>query len=74
MTPYEELLRKTDPKGYYVIPVRPGGSRVQVEEAARLHGALVEDAGDVMILRVRGRSRAKRLIAALARLGVDIGP
>ncbi len=68
------MLRKTDPKGYYVIPVRPRGNYEQVEETARLHGAQVEKAGDVMILRVKGRSRAKRLIAALTKLGVEIGP
>jgi len=68
----DELLRRTDPRGYYVIPVRHGG---RSEEAARIaseYGALVEEVGDIVLVFVKSRSTAKKLLEKLLSSGFSI--
>lgn len=56
-----DLLSKRDPHGYYVVPV----ARHYVDELKKLvekmKDVVVEDAGDVVIVRVRSRSVAARI-------------
>ncbi len=70
----EEILRRPDPQGYYVIPIHAPGPREQREaqELAREHGAMVEYAGDVMLLRVKARAAAKRLLEEARRRGLSL--
>ena len=76
----EELLRKPDPQGYYVIPVsleRQGPNAV--ETVVRVVTAVagekwrsrcqVEVVGDVAIVRVKGRGLARKVAERLLSRG-----
>ncbi len=65
-----ELTSKPDPQGYYVLPLRPGRLPPQtLEQLARAAGAEVEWAGDVALVRVKGRGAAIRLLENLVKKG-----
>ncbi len=64
----QDILSRRDPHGYYVIPVDPDGfERLR----GRLpKGAVIVEAGDVVLVKVRSRSEASKLARLAARLGV----
>ncbi len=75
----EQLLRKPDPRGYYVIPVayRDSGTREAVEEILDQLGlgkVLVEEAGDTLYVLVKGRSLARTVIEKLLKKGFQLAP
>jgi hypothetical protein len=60
----EDILSRKDPQGYYVIPARglpPGGLP---------RGASAEEAGGIVLVRVKSRSLAKKLVLELHRAGL----
>jgi len=60
-----ELLSRRDPEGYFVIPLR---NAPEARRLAEESGAVIEEAGDVILARLRSRSAAERLArAALSR-------
>ncbi len=70
----EEILRRPDPQGYYVVPLHAPGPREAREalELARRHGAEAEQVGDVVLLRVKGRAAARRLLEEARRRGLRL--
>jgi len=70
----EEILRRPDPKGYYVIPLHAPGPREtqEAQELASLYGAEAEQAGDIILLRVKGRAAAKKLLDEARRRGLRL--
>ena len=62
-----ELLSRRDPRGYYVIPAR---NTEEARSLAESEGADVEEAGDVLYIRVKSRSAAARIASRLARSGL----
>ena len=61
-----EILKRRDPEGYFVIPVR----REAVGELGKLDGILLEEAGEVVLVRTKSRSVAAKLCRRLARKGL----
>ena len=71
-----EIVSRKDPQGYYVVPVRLSGSRLRLEELEKLAaslGASVEQVGDVVLLRVKSRRAAARLVENLLKAGAELG-
>ena len=67
-----DFLSRRDPHGYYVIPVRPEG-RGFVERLAGRGGGrdvVIVDAVDVILVKVRSRGLASRLLRTLNRRGL----
>ncbi len=64
----EEILSRRDPHGYYVIPIAPEG--LEALRRRLPEGAVIVEAGDVVLVKVRSRSAAARLARAAASLGV----
>ncbi len=62
-----ELLSRRDPSGYYVIPAR---NTPEARSVAEAEGAVVEEAGDTLYIRVRSRSTAARIASRLAKRGL----
>ncbi len=60
-----ELLARRDPHGYYVIPARPEAKRL-VEGLSRGEAVIV-DAVDVILVKVKSKSVASRLLRVLNR-------
>ncbi len=64
----EEILSRRDPHGYYVIPVDAEG--FEKIRGSLPEGAVVVEAGDVVLVKVRSRSAAARLARLAERLGI----
>ncbi len=60
-----DLLSRRDPHGYYVIPASPEARKV-VEGIAGSE-AIIVDAADVILVKVRSRSTAVKLLRVLNR-------
>ena len=56
-----DLLGRRDPHGYYVVPVASRFADEVKRLVEQLKGAVVENAGDIIIVRVRSRSVAARI-------------
>ncbi len=56
-------LGKRDPQGYYVILAK-------AEARDLVRDALIEEAGDCLILRIKSKSKAQRLLRKLLALGL----
>lgn len=65
--PYlRDLLSRRDPHGYYVIPVKPEGRAIVVNIAGRRQGeVIIIDAVDVILVKVRSKSLASKLLRTL---------
>ncbi len=61
-----EILSRRDPQGYYVIPLDSSKLQVVVEDTSDI---IVEEAGDIVFVRVKSRSRAERIIEKALRVG-----
>ena len=75
----EQLLRKPDPRGYYVIPVtyQDPDTRKALEEIMNQMGqgkVLIEEAGDTLYVLVRGRSLARMVAEKLLKKGLKLAP
>jgi len=70
--PYlRDLLSRRDPHGYYVIPVKPEGREVVERIARRRHGEIVVvDAVDVILVKVRSKSLASKILRILNQKGL----
>ncbi len=70
--PYlRDLLSRRDPHGYYVIPVKPEGRDVVDRLASSRYGeVLVVDAVDVILIKVRSKSMASKLLRILNQKGL----
>ena len=68
----DDILKKKDPSGYYVIPARRGALEVIPGELAER--LVVEEASELIVLRTRSRSVARRVAVLLARRGLVIDP
>jgi hypothetical protein len=55
------ILSKPDPQGYYVVPIRRDGLKV-IEQLVKSAGLLVEEVGDIVLVRTRSRSTASILV------------
>lgn len=61
-----DLLRRRDPHGYYVIPVKPEGRRFVEELAKKKTGEIVViNAVDVILVKVRSKSLANKMLRVL---------
>ncbi|MCE4603889.1 MAG: hypothetical protein F7B20_02845 [Aeropyrum sp.] len=64
-----DILKRRDPHGYYVIPVRPEAreylSRIPLPKEAK-----IVDGVDVILVKVRSRSEAMRILRTLNRKGM----
>ena len=58
----EEILARRDPKGYYVIVA----SRESLKLLAGMPGVVVEEHGDLAVIKVKARSLARRIVRMLA--------
>ena len=56
-----DLLSRRDPRGYYVVPVASRYAGEVKKLVEKLRDVVVEDAGDVIIVRVRSRSVAAKI-------------
>lgn len=63
-----EVLSRRDPQGYYVIPA----DRRAVDDVRKhfTHGLRIEEAGDVVLIRVTSRSLAEKITKFLASKGL----
>lgn len=68
----DDILRRRDPSGYYVIPAKREALEAIPEELAEK--LVVEEAGELVILRTRSRSIARRVAILLARRGLVVDP
>lgn len=72
----EQLLRKPDPRGYYVIPVyQDPDTRKTLEEIMNQIGrgkVLIEEAGDTLYILVKGRSLARMVAEKLLKKGLQL--
>jgi len=57
----EEYLKRRDPSGYYVILLKPSAR----EKLRGLSNVVVEESGGILVVRVKSRSVAKRLLEKL---------
>ncbi len=62
-----ELLSRRTPDGYYLIPLR---NTPEARSLAEEHGGVVEEAGDVIYVKLRSRSLAARLVKRAAARGL----
>lgn len=60
-----DLLSRRDPHGYYVIPARPEARRIV--EGLSGGEAIIVDAADVILVKVRSRSTASKILRVLNR-------
>jgi len=69
-----EILQRPDPQGYYVVPLRYSPSCEEaLENLVQDRRILLERLGDTLLLRVKSRSLARRLVETLARRGCRVG-
>ena len=68
----DDILRRRDPFGYYVIPARREALEVIPGELAER--LVVEEAGELVVLRTRSRSVARRVAVLLAKRGLVVDP
>ena len=70
--PYlRDLLSRRDPHGYYVIPVRPEGREVVERIAGKRQGeVIIVDAVDVILVKVRSKSLASKILRILNQKGL----
>jgi adenylylsulfate kinase-like enzyme len=61
-----EYLSRRDPQGYYVILAR----KESKDMLAGISGIIVEEVGDMVIVRTRSRSIAEKVIRLLAKRGL----
>jgi hypothetical protein len=61
-----DILSRRDPRGYYVIPAK----REALGLVSRFEGVEVEEAGDIIVVRVKARSAARRIALMLSRRGL----
>jgi len=67
-----DILARRDPHGYYVIPIKPEG-RELIEDILRQNSdpyAKILEGRDVILVRVRSRSVAEKIVRAAARRGL----
>ncbi|MEM1873933.1 MAG: hypothetical protein QXS85_04940 [Acidilobaceae archaeon] len=64
-----EVLRRRDPQGFYVVPLKRGAERALASVLSSSGVSLVE-AGGVVLARVRSRSLAERVLREAARRGL----
>ena len=60
-----DLLSRRDPHGYYVIPARPEARGIV--EGLSGGEAIIVDAADVILVKVRSRSTASKILRVLNR-------
>jgi hypothetical protein len=60
-----DVLRRRDPRGYYVLTARR-----EALELLRMFDVIVEDAGSFLLVRVRSRSLAQKVCELLLRKGL----
>jgi hypothetical protein len=63
-----DLLSRRDPHGYYVIPARPEAR--SIVEGLAGGEAIIVDAADVILVKVRSRSTASKILRVLNRKGL----
>jgi RNase P/RNase MRP subunit p29 len=61
-----EYLSRRDPQGYYVILARKESKDI----LAGISGIVVEETGNILIVRTRSRSIAEKVIRLLAKRGL----
>ncbi|KSW11915.1 hypothetical protein CF15_03720 [Pyrodictium occultum] len=67
----DEILRRPDPSGRYVIVVRrTSTSWEELKKLLKGYGLEVEEAGDVVILRTRSRRIAREVALQALKMGI----
>ncbi len=62
---FRDILSRPDPRGFYVIPAKP-----EAKSIAERYGALVEESGDKVLILVKSRSTAKKILHVLSKRGL----
>ncbi|HIQ23608.1 MAG TPA: hypothetical protein EYH50_00995 [Pyrodictium delaneyi] len=68
----EDILRRPDPTGYYVIVLRRDDGRANIVDAIleKYRGKVVEETlGDIIVIRTKSR----RIARDIARLALELG-
>ena len=68
----DDILKRRDPSGYYVIPARR--EALEIIPGELVEKLVVEEAGELVVLRTRSRSVARRVTFLLARRGLVVDP
>ena len=64
-----EILRRRDPHGYYVVPIKEEALPLVRQYLAR-PGVVLVEYSDVLLFKTRSRSLAEKVATALARRGL----
>lgn len=67
-----ELLSRRDPSGYYVIPAEK--SAIELLQQCYSNSIVVEDLGDILLVKVTSRSSAERIVNLLFSRGLLKNP
>ena len=68
----DDILRRRDPFGYYVIPAKR--EALEVIPGELVERLVVEEAGELVVLRTRSRSVARQVAVLLAKRGLVVDP
>jgi len=68
-----DYLSRRDPHGYFVIPAKPEAKKIAENIGGK--DAKIVDASSVILIRVKSRSKAEKLLKILWRKGLlDVEP
>ena len=68
----QEILRRRDPHGYYVVPIKEEALPL-VRQYLTRPGVVLVEYSDVLLFKTRSRSLAEKVATALARRGLLAG-